>query len=76
MPVISIVRSKAILPANIDELQVNFSSTFSSIPYVNISPKENINVYLIETTKSYFKLASSSPVSIDTEIHYVAIEKA
>lgn len=71
----TIVRSKAIILKNTDELRVDFSTAFSSTPYVNISPKENINVYLIEITNSYFKLAASSPVYEDTEIHYVAIEE-
>ena len=75
MAINPIVRSKVTLQANSDELQVNFSTAFSSIPYVNISSKENINVYLIEITKSYFKLKASDSVPEDTEIHYVAIEK-
>lgn len=75
MAINPISRGKVLIPANEDELQVNFSTAFSSTPYVNISPKENINVYLIEITNSYFKLATSSPVYEDTEIHYVAIEK-
>jgi hypothetical protein len=70
-----IIISKVTLAANSDELQVNFSSAFASIPYVNISSKENVNVYLIEITKSYFKLKTSDSVPEDTEIHYVAIEK-
>jgi hypothetical protein len=68
-------KGRITLPANQSELQINFSAAFQTIPYVNISPKENVNVYLIEVTKSYFKLGASSLIPEDTEIHYVALEK-
>tara|TARA_B100000214_G_C23674706_1_gene493594 strand:- start:162 stop:377 length:216 start_codon:yes stop_codon:yes gene_type:complete len=70
-----IQKGKATLPAGQDSLQINFSKSFDSIPVVNISCKESVNVYLNNITVSYIIVNISSSISSDLEIHYVALGK-
>ena len=70
-----IQKGKAIIPTGQDNIQINFSKTFNSTPIVNISCKENVNVYLLDVTTSYITVYSSSNLSSNLEINYVALEK-
>ena len=69
-------KGKATIQAGSDSAQINFSKAFSTIPIVNISCKENVNVYLIDVTISYITVNISNILSDDLEISYVAIEKS
>ena len=47
-----IQKGKTTITAGNDTVQVNYAKSFSSTPVVNISCKENVNVYLIEATNT------------------------
>tara|TARA_B100000212_G_scaffold112375_1_gene83717 strand:+ start:11505 stop:11726 length:222 start_codon:yes stop_codon:yes gene_type:complete len=70
-----IQKGKATLNSGQDSIQINFSETFSSNPVVNISCKEDVNIYLLDVSKTYITVEVSNPLSSDLEINYVAIEK-
>ena len=66
-------KGKLTIAAGQEYVEVSFSGAFSQTPIVNISCKENVNVYLIDITKNNFKAYISSPLSSSLEINYVAI---
>jgi hypothetical protein len=68
-------KGKATIIAGQDNIQINFSDSFINTPIVNISCKENVNVYLLDVTKSYITVYISSTLSSNLEINYVALEK-
>ena len=70
-----IQKGKATLNAGQDSIQINFSKTFSSNPVVNISCKEDVNIYLLDVSTTYITVEVSNSLSSDLEINYVAIEK-
>lgn len=70
MPVIK--KGKATITAGAEYVEVSFSAAFSQTPIVNISCKENVNVYLIDITNNSFKAYISSSIESDLEINYVA----
>ena len=68
-------KGKATIIAGQDNIQINFSDPFINTPIVNISCKENVNVYLLDVTTSYITVYISSTLSSNLEINYVALEK-
>ena len=70
-----IQKGKATMQAGQDSLQINFSESFATNPIVNISCKENVNVYLNNVTKTHIVVNTSSSISSDLEINYIALEK-
>lgn len=70
-----IQKGKETLNAGQDSIQINFSEAFMSNPVVNISCKEDVNVYLLDVNTTYITVQVSNPLSSSLEINYVAIEK-
>ena len=70
-----IQKGKVTLNAGQDSIQINFSEAFASNPVVNISCKEDVNVYLLDVNTTYITVQVSNPLSSSLEINYVAIEK-
>lgn len=66
-------KGKATISAGSEYVEVTFSAAFSQTPIVNISCKDNVNVYLIDITTNNFKAYISSTLDNDLEINYVAI---
>ena len=68
-------KGKATITAGQTSVTVNFeSNAFTTPPAVNISPNDNINVYLHEITNSYFICKINETLSSNLEINYAAIE--
>ena len=70
-----IQKGKAALNANQESIQINFSEVFDLTPVVNISCKEDVNVYLLDVTTSYITVYVSNPIESSLEINYVAIQQ-
>jgi len=70
-----IQKGKATLNANQESIQINFSEIFDSTPVVNISCKEDVNVYLLDVTTTYITVYVSNPLESSLEINYVAIQQ-
>ena len=70
-----IQKGKATLNANQESIQINFSEVFDLTPVVNISCKEDVNVYLLDVTTSYITVYVSNPIESSLEINYVAIQQ-
>ena len=63
---------KAKISSNLQELQINFSQTFSEIPSIKISGNNSFNVYMSDVTKDNFKL--NKVVEEEITVNYIAIE--
>ena len=70
-----IQKGKSTLNANQESIQINFSEIFDTTPVVNISCKEDVNIYLLDVSTTYITVEVSNSLSSDLEINYVAIEK-
>jgi len=70
-----IQKGKATLSANQESMQINFPESFQSSPVVNISCKEDVNVYLLDVTENYITVYVSNPLESSLEINYVAIQQ-
>ena len=70
-----IQKGKVTLSANQESMQINFPESFQSSPVVNISCKEDVNVYLLDVTENYITVYVSNPLESSLEINYVAIQQ-
>ena len=72
----TIQKGKSLLTPGQEVLTINFSKSFTNIPVVNVSCKdENVNLFIDSITINNFKVYASNVTNSNVEINYIAIEK-